>query len=537
MGGPTWAKQPNGRLQPSGLNPMAAPGADAAAKAWWQVAAIPAISADTPLQHDTSREQAQPTAPSALAAALARELACEDDAVVVTDAHGRIVVTSPAFERAIGRAAAASLGQALPSLLRLPPGPAATGILLNATLYPDIGPPVPVQVRMAAIPAAAGSSSAAGSPPGPPAAPYRVTTFKVAARPQTIVAGQLQIELDRVRQASGSRWSSIRERLLQAAHQLIVRRLDPADSVTRMGDGFLIRFAQLDETAASLAAQRIGEDVDRLLAGDPDTAAAASTSFVAEILAGAGQDGAALQQGLALARGSALAHARQLLSAASGTARLDLDPAFNVTGRRAELTFARLRDGLGGKLDRLAWSCTGPQDGDIGADYALLGIGTALAVLATGAAPGGLLMLGVSVQALLQPRASDRLSKLLGGTPTSLRERLVIELTGLRADLPPKPLATLIRLLGGLCKGAGARLPDPGMHDLVHTVVHAMPVISLHADALVSPQLPRLVTMMNAAKVMLVVRHVDSEDALMELYQSGISRMTGTAMGGGDPAH
>ncbi|HEV2676581.1 MAG TPA: PAS domain S-box protein [Aliidongia sp.] len=102
----------------------------------------------------------------------------------------------------------------------------------------------------------------------------------------TVVAGKVQlVGLAEVRAALGDRWPAVADRSFQAAENILRKHLGDTDVFSRTADdGFLVCFAELDESEAQFKARTIGNEIREKLVGEfPEMAGTDVTSFATTI--------------------------------------------------------------------------------------------------------------------------------------------------------------------------------------------------------------------------------------------------------------
>ncbi|MBK1837208.1 hypothetical protein JHL17_07265 [Azospirillum sp. YIM B02556] len=93
-------------------------------------------------------------------------------------------------------------------------------------------------------------------------------------QPQLLSAGRIHmLNFDTLRERLGPAWSELRDRVHSAADRIINRHISDRDVQFRSGDGeYIIVFAALSRSAASLVCAKIAEELYRLFVGDPKLA-------------------------------------------------------------------------------------------------------------------------------------------------------------------------------------------------------------------------------------------------------------------------
>ncbi len=95
---------------------------------------------------------------------------------------------------------------------------------------------------------------------------------QLVAQPQMLAAGRVHmINLDSLRLRLGDAWPQLQGRVHMAADRVIRRHLSERDVQFRSSEGeYIVVFAELDRSAASLVCAKIAEELHRHFLGDPD---------------------------------------------------------------------------------------------------------------------------------------------------------------------------------------------------------------------------------------------------------------------------
>ncbi|GGF16450.1 hypothetical protein GCM10011611_22800 [Aliidongia dinghuensis] len=275
---------------------------------WMEVSTIAVLSpAGTPthffrLGRDITARKRAETERETTQRLLASVFGVIDQALGVIDDHGRFAMVNTAVTRQFGWSVFDLIGKPFTEII----DPAERPIVeRQVTTSDEMTCRMSARLRRRKGDIVAGDI-AVTTIPQPDGRPYRVMmltertqravdkSFEQALRRAlqgggqhgTVVAGKLQlVGLAEVRAAIGERWPALAERSFQVAENILRGHLGPTDVFSRTSDdGFLVCFAELDESEAQFKARTIAAEIRARLVGEfPEMAETDVTGFATTV--------------------------------------------------------------------------------------------------------------------------------------------------------------------------------------------------------------------------------------------------------------
>jgi PAS domain S-box-containing protein len=502
------------------------------------------------LGRDISDRREERRQSAAILHLLARVFAAIDAAVAIVTPDGRILKSNPRLQRLVGQEGSALEGSRVLDLIhqddrgRLEDGLARiTGG--GAGEHRQI-------LRIGHGPAGRGGSTVAeltaaliDQTDGPQ---MRLLTFRdVPASAEVFqVAGKIQmIGLGEVKTVLGPRWPALRERAMVAAEHVLSRRLGAQDSFSRTrDDGFLICFAELNEDEASFTAAMIAREIrDRLIGQGEDPDASAVVAIAGSVVLSPPQPVAipgmpwpqgadparyrdVVEQRLCAQRAGIEALARQTLAHAVAEARCELAPVVGRDGRQVVAHYARLPPSLHRSLATAAAALPEAERRKTDLDVLALRLAGHQALEQALLARSGTVFLDVSFDVFQSRLAIECYLDACRKLDLSVRQGLVLVLTGLPEGLPSSRMLDCVHRLRPFCRAVGFALDSLELPTLDLALANG-PVLVLDATVvpnvqLPSPKLEKLIAHARALRARMLVRGVTERHVSDRLLAGGV---------------
>jgi PAS domain S-box-containing protein len=469
---------------------------------------------------------------------LAKVFISVDEAVVIVDGAGRIVMTNPHVDRLLGYAPNGLVGRSSLDVVA-PDARASAAAMRKQQLEQGVDKTycVPLLRADGAQLDTRITSVLVGSDD---LRQFRILTLRaetgahsgMATGMRTETAGRIRlIGIDEVRAALGDRWPAVADRAMATADAVIRRRCGPQDSYERIDDtSFLMCFGLLSEPEASFRAAVIGREIrERLIGQDNDNqtsqvrAIAAAVRFPDRLepgpvlrdtlLAGLDQQMARIEQ-----------EARQALQQAMAGAACVLE---RISGRNPEETVANLVR-LPIEMERkliCALSILPQKETDaFDLDGLLLGLAAQQAVNALAQGETTRLLVNIRFDAFGTRAATERYAALCMKIDPRVAKRLTLLLTSLPEGLPRSRLSECVGRLRPYCGTVGFQVDE-----LVNLVTldlsqAADPLVAVPASALASippERIKEAIRALHLRRARLLVRCVASPDDAAKILSLG----------------
>jgi PAS domain S-box-containing protein len=455
---------------------------------------------------------------------LAKVFMSVDEAVVIINAAGRILMTNPRIDHLLGYLHNELVGRF--SLDLVAPevrAPIADTIKRQMELGTD-------QTYVAPLLKADGSqvltSITSVIVSTEDTKRFRILTLRAHAgapgRMRSETASRIKlVGLDEVRAAMGERWHAVAERAMATAEAVIKRRLGNQDSYSRVDDtSFLMCFGALSERDASFRAAVIGREIrDRLIGQGNDPDAAFVQSIAAEVRFPDNGETAEsartiLLDGLDAQLERLEREARQTLrSALSGVA----GELRRISGTRTNETLA-MQVGFPQDLERAivtALAALPPEETKaFDQDGLLLGLAMreVLASMARGDATP--VLVNVRFDVFASRQATERYLATCLRIDPRVASRLILLLASLPEGLPKTRQLECINRLRPFCRGIGYHVVELASLATIDLSFSGTPIVSLPARALVDEEpekLRILLSSLHARRAKVLIRGVASE--------------------------
>ena len=466
---------------------------------------------------------------------LATVFICVDEAVVIVDHSGRILMTNPQTDRLLGYKPNALVGRNTLDIVA-PWSRAATAATRQH--YIELGTQACYSVPLLK---ADGSELPARVTSVPVEREgrkrFRILTLR-SARPEPPAlriesAGRIRlVGLEDVRTALGPRWPAVAERAMATAEAVLKRRCGPHDSFSRVDEtSFLICFSETSGVDASFRAAMIGREIRERLIGQGN---APETAFVRTIAAAvacpSGPDETAETMRASLLDGldAQLQHieqeGRQTLRAAITSATCDVEP---LRGRNPEDRIGGLvclPEVLERKLTCALASLPQHESEAFDLDGLLLGMAAQKAIAALASGDTNPLLVALRFEVFHSRAATERYMLSCQKLDRRVASRLIFLLTGLPEGLPRTRLLEWINRLRPFCRGVGFQLDNLTRLSQVDLSHSDHPIIAVPATALAGLSRDRvlaLATSLHARRATLLVLRVRTEDEAADLLSAG----------------
>jgi len=466
---------------------------------------------------------------------LATVFICIDEAVVIVDDSGRILMTNPQTDRLLGYRPNALVGRNTLDLVA-PWSRAATAATRQH--YIELGTQACYSVPLLK---ADGSELPARVTSVPVEREgrkrFRILTLR-SARPEPPAlriesAGRIRlVGLEEVRTALGARWPAAAERAMATAEAVLKRRCGPRDSFSRVDEtSFLICFGETAGVDASFRAAMIGREIRERLIGQGN---APETAFVRAIAAavacprGSGETAETMRASLLDGLDAQLQHieqqARQTLRAAIAGATCDVEP---LRGRNPEDRtggLVCLPETLERQITCALASLPQQESEAFDLDGLLLGLAAKHAIAALASGDTNPILVALRFEVFRSRSATERYIVSCQKLDRRVASRLVFLLTGLPEGLPRTRLLEWINRLRPFCRGVGFQLDDLTRLSQVDLSHSDHPIIAMPATALAGLSRDRvqaLATSLHARRASLLVLRVRTEDEAAVLLSAG----------------
>jgi PAS domain S-box-containing protein len=465
---------------------------------------------------------------------LAKVFISVDEAVVIVDGGGRIVMTNPHVDRLAGYAPNGLAGRSLLDVVAPDARPAVAAMRKDQIEHGG--------ERTYRVPLLLADGSQLDT---------RITSVLVGSddlkqfciltlRPdadtttamRTETAGRIRlIGIDEVRAALGERWPAAATRAMATAMAVIQRRCGPQDTYEQIDDtSFLMCFGTLSEPEASFRAAAIAREIrERLIGQGHDNDTAQLRAIVAAVqFPDRGETGRALRAvllaGLDRQMQRIEAEARQTLQDAMSCDACVLEP---ISGRNPEDIVANLVR-LPAELERkvlCAMSILPQREAEtFDLDGLLLGLAARQVLNALGQGDTGKLLVNIRFDVFGSRAAIERYAALCMKIDQRVTKRLTLLLTSLPEGLPRSRQSECVSRLRPYCAAVGFQvdeLRNLATIDLSQTV---NPLVALPATALagIPPgQVTEAIRSLHARRARLLVRRIATEEAAAEFLTLG----------------
>ena len=465
---------------------------------------------------------------------LAKVFISVDEAVVIVDGSGRIVMTNPHVDRLLGYAPNGLVGRS--SLDVVAPDSRAAVAAMRKEQIEHGGD----RIYRVPLLRADGSqldtritSVLVGSDD---LKQFRILTLRPDADATTAMrsetAGRIRlIGIDEVRAALGERWPAAATRAMAMAEAVIQRRCGPQDSYEPIDDtSFLMCFGTLSEPEASFRAAAIAREIrERLIGQGHDNDTAQVRAIVATVrFPDRGETGHALRAvllaGLDQQTLRIEAEARQTLQDAMSCDACVLEP---ISGRNPEDIVANLVR-LPAELERkllCAMSILPQQEVDaFDLDGLLLGLAAQQVLNALAQGDTTRLLVNVRFDVFGTRAAVERYFALCMKIDQRVSKRLTLLLTSLPEGLPRSRQSECVSRLRPYCAAVGFQvdaLVNLATIDLSQSV---NPLVAMPAAALsgIPPgQVTEAIRALHARRARLLVRRIATEEGAAEFLSLG----------------
>ncbi|MBV8526312.1 MAG: PAS domain-containing protein [Acetobacteraceae bacterium] len=357
------------------------------------------------------------------------------------------------------------------------------------------------------------------------------------------VAGKLRlVGLEEVRAALGAEWDRLAERAVQTAEHVLRSRLSPGDTFSRTDDhGLLICFANASEEEASFRAAAIGQEIQRRLIGQGETAIASSVTAIAAAVSADAEGGqnrsfhASLERRLNERRQEVERQAEQALEAVIRTAHCVLEPVIPRNGRDILARYACLPpDQERAVLSaRTVLGPTGVRDFDYDSMLLTLAVERIIQDAAQGVL--SLCFVDVGLEVFTIRARTERLLSICRSIPLEIRHRMVMMLAHVPADIARPRITDAVQRLRPFCRSVGLSMQELAAPPLDPYLL-AGSIVSLELDQVVSDgtlqeaRLRQLLDHLHTNRIRLLVRNA-SPKRRKELEALGVD-----LIGSGVPA-
>jgi PAS domain S-box-containing protein len=465
---------------------------------------------------------------------LAKVFLCIDEAVVIVDGAGQVVMTNPHADRLLGYPPNGMIGKSLPSLISAQLRDAVT-----ARREQQIAQGTDATYDTTLL-RADGSEMAARLTSAVVEREDRKRVCVITIRPgaedtNTNVesAGRIKlVGLEEVRTVLGDRWPAAAARAMATAEAVIRRRCGPGDSFSRIDDtSFLMCFSELNEQEASLRAALIAREVRERLIGqgdDPEAAQVRSVAAAVRYPHRKDEPEAALHAALLGELSAQLerveAEARRTLRQTLANAECDCEM---VHGRNPEMvigTLVRLPDTLGRSLTCALSALPPKETASFDLNGLLLGQAARQAITRMAQGDSNPVMVEVDFDVFNSRVATERYIALCRELDPRLTGRLVLLLSGLPEGLPKTRLFECVNRLRPYCRSVGFQAETVAALAPIDFSVSGTPIVALPAAALAGvadDRLRRFIASLHARRAKLLVRRIGSDVAAALLLAQG----------------
>ncbi len=470
---------------------------------------------------------------------LAKVFLCIDEAVVIVDNTGQVVMTNPHADHLLGHQSNGMIGRKLLTLVS-PPMREIVAAQRNRQLTEGTDAAydtVLLRADGSEMPARL-TSSIVEREDHKPVCVITIRQQAEAAEDHVESAGRIKlVGLDEVRTLLGDRWPAAAARAMATAEAVIRRRCGPRDSFSRIDDtSFLMCFADLNEKEASLQAALIAREVrERLIGqgGDSGTAEVRSVAAAVRYPYRKDQPLAALHVALLGELSAQLdrieAEARQVLRTTVAHAECDREAIF---GRNPEVriaTLVRLPDALEHSLTCALSALPPDETSAFDLNGLLLGLAARQAIAALSQGDSAPVLVGVDFDIFTSRAFTERYIALCHQLDQRLRGRLVLLLSHLPEGLPKTRLFEYVNRLRPFCHSVGFQVETVAELEPIDLSISGTPIVSLPAAALAGladDKLRRLITTLHARRARLLVRRITSDSTAALLLSYGVDMIS-----------
>jgi PAS domain-containing protein len=336
-----------------------------------------------------------------------------------------------------------------------------------------------------------------------------------AASTQQRVAGKIRfVSLDAVRAVLKDKWEGAAARVLDTAEQMIRRRLQPSDILTRTPDkGFAICFAGGTETEASDLAAAIARDITRHLVGRGDDEAMVRISAVVSQVTTTADGVADMLQ-----IGRDMDQAEAVLQDTAWPPPIP-EPVMSAAGGAPTASFIRIPPARTNGLARQAF----PESN---LEQELAALQAALSLPAQ-----NMVLVDVGFATFLSRASTDAYFEACINLPQQLRERLYPVLSPLARGTTQSLLHNLMRRMTGRCAGFAMRIEDLRLPEFdLATCRPAVAVVDVRAwdygKTVPVERLRKITSLMHAYRVRVLALNVDSVETGQTLLKMGVDWQT-----------
>jgi PAS domain-containing protein len=442
-----------------------------------------------------------------------------DRAVAIVAADDRIIMANPRLEALLGATAGGLTGRfALDTIL-----PPYRQLVQDArTAQPaDDTESCSIDVEMdcrgrAAAPASARFARMGGTELAGVAMMTILPRRVAAAQPtQLLVAGKIRfVSLDAVRAVLKGKWEGAAARVLETAEQMIRRRLQPADILSRTADkGFTICFADSTETEASDLAATLARDITRHLIGRGDDEAMLKISAIVSQVTTAA-DGVPDM----LKIGRDMDQAEATLQNTAWPPPIP-EPVMSAAGGGPTASFIRIPPARTNGVARQAFPESNLEQ-ELAALRAAISLPTQNMVL-----------VDVGFATFLSRASTDTYFEACINLPQQLRERLYPVLSPLARGTTQSLLQNLMRRMTGRCAGFAMRIEDLRVPEFDLAICRpAVAVIDVrcwdNGKTVPAERLRKITSLMHAYRVRVLALNVDSVETGQVLLKMGVDWQT-----------
>jgi PAS domain S-box-containing protein len=456
---------------------------------------------------------------------LAKVFMCVNEAVMIVNASGRVVMSNPCADRLLGYKENELVGKNSVDLLA-PESRAsvAESIKKQFEQGSDLTYVAPAMRADGSRFVATITSVLVATED---MKQFRILTLRsnagAPAAMRTESAGRIKlVGIDEVRAALGDRWPAVAERAMATAEAVIKRRCGKQDSYSRADDtSFLMCFGALSEQESAFRATMIGREIrDRLIGqgSDPDTAFVRSIAAAVRFPDQGESDAslhAVLLDGLDKQMERVEQEARQTLrNALAGAACV---PRL-IFGRNPGDTVAAevcLADGLERGLMTALSALPATESKAFDQDGLLLGLAAQHAITAMSRGVSTPTLITVRFDVFATRLATERYLAVCHKIDARVSSRLLLLLSSLPQGLPKTRLLECINRLRPFCAGVGYQVNDVAGLAAIDLSFSAAPIVSLPATALAAnapDKLKALIGSLHTQRAKVLIRRVASDE-------------------------
>ncbi len=456
-----------------------------------------------------------------------------DEAVAISDASGRIVMTNPHVDRLLGYKPNGLVGRN--SLEIVAQGSHAT-LMAKRRQQIEQGGTITYHVALLRADgsqlAARVTSVVAGTDD---LKKFRIVTLRAdavdAPGVRTESAGRIKlVGMEEVRTALGDRWPAAAVRAMATAEAVVKRRCGASDTYSRVDDtSFLVCFGSLSAQEASFRAAMMGREIRERLIGQGSDPEAAHVQAIAAAMQISDRDHspealrAALLDGLDQQLERIEREARQTMQDALTSATCELERICGRNPEQAVATLVRLPDELERKIACALSILPHQETAAFDLDGLLLGLAARQAITAMGRGDATPLLVNVGFDVFATRAATERYIALCLRIAPKVCGRLIMLLSSLPQGLPRARLLECVNRLRPFCRSVGYQAEDLGAMEPIDLTHATDPIVALPATAfarLSSDKLKVMIASLHARRAKLLIRRIRSEkDAAAFLSQ------------------